>query len=57
MATTKPKKPALQTAAANSYSKAGADMKQVEPPFARPDASLAKPVMAGRGEDTGRKHH
>jgi hypothetical protein len=56
MATTTPKKPALQNAAANSYSKAGADMKQAEPPLSQPGASLAKPVKADRGDDKGRNH-
>lgn len=56
MATAKPKKPALQNAAANSYSKAGADMKRAEPPLAEPDASLAKPVKADRGDDKDRNH-
>lgn len=56
MATAKPKKPALQNAAANSYSKAGADMKRAEPPLAEPDASLAKPVKADRDDDKDRNH-
>ena len=48
MATPNPKKPLLQSAAANSYSKAGAEMKQAEPQLAKPNVSFGKPPKADR---------
>ena len=55
MATPNPKKAVLQCAAADSYSKAGAEMKQAEPPLAKPDASISKPHKASQPDDNGRK--
>lgn len=55
MATTPPKKPILQSAAANSYSKAGAEMKKAAPQLPRPEASPDKSVEASRVDDKGRK--
>ncbi len=55
MTKTNPKKAALQSAAADSYSKAGAEMKQAEPPLAKPDVSAGKPAISGRANDKGRK--
>ena len=55
MTKTNPKKAALQSAAADSYSKAGAEMKQAEPPLAKPNAGLGKPAKSGRADDKSRK--
>ncbi len=55
MATPNPKKAVLQSEAADSYSKAGAEMKQAEPPLSNPDASASKPSKADRADDKGRK--
>lgn len=55
MATPNPKKAVLQSAAADSYSKAGAEMKQAEPPLAKPDANISKPHKASQPDDKGRK--
>ena len=55
MATPNPKKAVLQSAAADSYSKAGAEMKRAEPPLAKPDASASNPPKADRADDNGRK--
>ncbi|MDP3959500.1 MAG: hypothetical protein Q8Q26_05420 [Pseudorhodobacter sp.] len=55
MATPNPKKPVLQSAAADSYSKAGAEMKQAEPPLAKPNVSVSKPPKASQPDDKGRK--
>ena len=55
MATPNPNKAVLQSAAADSYSKAGAEMKQAEPPLAKPDVSISKPSEADRADDKGRK--
>lgn len=53
---TTPEKPLLQNAAAESYSKAGADMKHAEPPLAKPTLSgtkLPKADTAGKkGSET-----
>lgn len=48
MATPNPKKAVLQSAAADTYSKAGAEMKQAELLLAKPDVSASKPSKAGR---------
>ena len=55
MAKTNPGKAALQSAAADSYSKAGAEMKHAEPPLAKPDVSASKTPKADRADDKGRK--
>jgi hypothetical protein len=55
MATPSPKKPLLQSAAADSYSKAGDEMKQAEPPLAKPNVSFSKPPKAARVDDKDRK--
>ena len=55
MATPNPKKAVLQSAAADTYSKAGAEMKQAEPPLAKPDVSANKPPKADREDDKRRK--
>ena len=55
MATPNPKKAVLQSAAADTYSKAGAEMTQAEPPLAKPDVSAGKPSKADRANDKARK--
>ena len=55
MATPSPKKPLLQSAAADSYSKAGDEMKQAEQPLAKPNVSFSKPPKAARVDDKDRK--
>ena len=55
MATPNPKKAVLQSAAADSYSKAGAEMKQAEPPLAKPEVNARKPPKAVHADDKGRK--
>ena len=55
MATPNPKKAVLQSAAADTFSKAGAEMKQAEPPLAKPDVSANKPPKADREDDKRRK--
>ena len=55
MATPNPKKAVLQSAAADTYSKAGAEMKQAEPPLAKPDVSASKTSKPERSDDKGRK--
>lgn len=55
MAKLNPKKTALQSAAADSYSKAGAEMKRAEPLIAKPNDSLRKSTKARRADDKGRK--
>jgi hypothetical protein len=55
MATPNPKKAVLQSPAADSYSKAGAEMKQAEPPLAKPDASASKPSKANRSDHKDRQ--
>lgn len=57
MATPNPKKAVLQSAAADSYSKAGAEMKQAEPPLAKPDVSASKLPKVDRADDKSRKSH
>ncbi len=42
MATPNPKQVVLQRAAADSCSKAGAEMKQAQPPLAKPDVRLCR---------------
>ncbi len=55
MATPIPRKPVLQSAAADSYSKAGAEMKQAEPPLAKPNVGVSKPPKASQAAGKGRK--
>lgn len=55
MAPPNQKEAVLQSAAADSYSKAGAEMKQAEPQLAKPDVSASKPSKADRADDKGRK--
>lgn len=55
MATPNPKKAALQSAAADSYSKAGAEMAQAEPPLSKPTVSVRNPAKAGRALSKGQK--
>jgi hypothetical protein len=55
MTTPNPKWAALQSAAADSYSKAGAEMQQAEPPLAKPNANISKLSKADRADNTGRK--
>ena len=57
MATTPPKKPLLQSAAANSYSKAGAEMKKAAPQLPRPEASPDKSVETSRADEKGSESH
>lgn len=51
VATPNPKKALLQSAAADSYSKAGAEMKQAAPQLAKPDVSVGKASKADRADD------
>lgn len=55
MASKTPQKPLLQNAAAESYSKAGADMKHAEPPLAKPTFSGSKPAKADTAGKKGQK--
>ena len=55
MVTPIPRKAVLQSAAADSYSKAGAEMKRAEPPLAKPNVSVSKPTKPDRADDKGRK--
>ncbi len=55
MATPDPKKALLESAAANSYSMVGPEMKQAEPPLAKPNVSASKPLKTDRADDKGRK--
>ena len=55
MANTIPKKSVLQSAAAESYSKAGPEMKRAEPPLAKPVVSGSKAPDTGRATDKARK--
>jgi hypothetical protein len=55
MATMNPKKALLQSAAADSYSKAGAEMKQAEPPLAKLNVNVSKPSKADHADDKSRK--
>lgn len=55
MASKTPEKPLLQNAAAESYSKAGAEMKHAEPPLAKPTFSGSKPAKADTAGKKGQK--
>jgi hypothetical protein len=55
MAAPNPTKVVLQRAAADSYSKAGAEMKQAEPPLAKPDVSARNTTKTERSNNKGRK--
>ncbi len=55
MATPNPRKAALQSAAADSYSKAGAEMKQAELLLAKSKAGQARLAKAERADGKGRK--
>ena len=55
MANTIPKKSVLQSAAAESYSKAGPEMKRAEPPLAKPVVSGSKAPDTGRATGKARK--
>jgi len=55
MATHNPKQTTLQSAAADSYSKAGAEMKQAERLLAKSKAGQAKLAKAERADGKGQK--
>ena len=54
---TNPEEPLLQNAAAESYSKAGADMKHAEPPLAKPTLSGRKLPKVDTAGEKGQKSH
>ena len=55
MAHTNPRKAILQIAAAESYSKAGTEMKKAEPLLAKPNIGGSKPSKPGHADEKGGK--